>query len=109
MRRMQVLMALWQVWKITRQSKWASSMLSMVWLMLLLYRSRELIESSGLGALCAPLSATQFYKRTHWSFQYLISVSLSLAVAALLAAVFRLQTQESTNFLIQLPFESSLI
>ncbi|KAJ3530014.1 hypothetical protein NM688_g7772 [Phlebia brevispora] len=38
----------------------------------------------GLGALCAPLSATQFYHRTRWSFQYLISVCLALAVTVVL-------------------------
>ncbi|KAF4620264.1 hypothetical protein D9613_001062 [Agrocybe pediades] len=48
----------------------------------------------GAGALCAPLSATQFSQMTHWSFHYLVSLTLSLLNALFLLYVFRLKGQD---------------
>ncbi|KAI0767879.1 MFS general substrate transporter [Irpex lacteus] len=48
----------------------------------------------GIGALLAPLSATQFSNMTHWSFQYLISVGLAVVNLIVLIAVFRGRRQE---------------
>ena len=51
----------------------------------------------GLGALCSPLSATQFSHRERWSFQYLISVGIAVLDAILLMVVFRFKRQEGTS------------
>jgi fucose permease len=48
--------------------------------------------SYGLGAFCAPLLATYFAQRAHWSFHFLFSLGFSLVNVAALAAVFRLRT-----------------
>lgn len=48
----------------------------------------------GFGALCAPLSATQFAQSKHWSFHYLLSLILSLFNLILLAAIFRFRGQD---------------
>ncbi|KIM36781.1 hypothetical protein M413DRAFT_20429 [Hebeloma cylindrosporum] len=48
----------------------------------------------GAGALAAPLSATQFSQMTHWSFHYLVSLSLSIINMVVLAIVFRFKEQD---------------
>ncbi|GLB45221.1 putative related to tetracycline resistance proteins [Lyophyllum shimeji] len=48
----------------------------------------------GAGALCSPLVATQFAQLRHWSFQYLVSLGLSIANTVTLIAVFRFRTQD---------------
>jgi len=48
----------------------------------------------GLGALVAPLIATQFAQLPRWSFHYLVSLVISLTNLALLVWVFRFKTQE---------------
>ncbi|KAI0032847.1 MFS general substrate transporter [Vararia minispora EC-137] len=49
----------------------------------------------GLGAFCAPLSATHFATQTHWSYHYFISLSLAVMNVVFLAAVFRFRDQDS--------------
>ncbi|KAI0701345.1 MFS general substrate transporter [Cytidiella melzeri] len=48
----------------------------------------------GVGALIAPLSATQFANMSRWSFQYLISLGIAFLNTVLLIAVFRGKRQE---------------
>lgn len=48
----------------------------------------------GLGALCSPLSATQFAQRQHWSFHYLISLSIAFLNTVILVVVLRFRTQD---------------
>jgi fucose permease len=48
----------------------------------------------GLGALTAPLVATQFSMQRHWSFHYLISTSLAILNVALIVSVFRFKTAD---------------
>ncbi|EMD35453.1 hypothetical protein CERSUDRAFT_116208 [Gelatoporia subvermispora B] len=48
----------------------------------------------GLGALAAPLAATQFAASSHWSFQYLISAAIGLTNVAVLWYVFRGKNQD---------------
>ena len=45
----------------------------------------------GLGALTAPLVATQFSNMPHWSFHYLVSMAGALINVIYLALAFRLQ------------------
>jgi hypothetical protein len=52
------------------------------------------IHIKGVGALTAPLSATSFAKITHWSFQYLISLGITVINTIFLIAVFRGKRQE---------------
>ncbi|KAF9457967.1 major facilitator superfamily domain-containing protein, partial [Collybia nuda] len=46
----------------------------------------------GAGAMLSPLAATQFAQMAHWSFHYLVSLSLALSNMALLIIVFRLRS-----------------
>jgi fucose permease len=46
----------------------------------------------GVGALCAPLLATWFAPRAHWSFHYIVSTALSLLNVASVLGVYRLRT-----------------
>ncbi|KAI0093476.1 major facilitator superfamily domain-containing protein [Irpex rosettiformis] len=48
--------------------------------------------SYGLGALSAPLVATQFSSQQHWYFHYLISTGLAIINVALISSIFRLKT-----------------
>ncbi|KAH9939471.1 MFS general substrate transporter [Amylocystis lapponica] len=48
----------------------------------------------GLGALSAPLVATQFAQLPHWSFHYLVSLGIALSNTLLLIGVIRFRTQE---------------
>ncbi|KAI0767878.1 MFS general substrate transporter [Irpex lacteus] len=48
----------------------------------------------GVGALIAPISATQFSGMHRWSFQYLISLGIALIDMLLLFTVFRGKRQE---------------
>ncbi|OCH87236.1 MFS general substrate transporter [Obba rivulosa] len=48
----------------------------------------------GLGALVAPLVATQFAESPHWSFHYLISAGISVTNVILLYFVFRGRNQD---------------
>ncbi|GLB45227.1 putative MFS general substrate transporter [Lyophyllum shimeji] len=48
----------------------------------------------GAGALCSPLVATQFAQLTRWSFQYLVSLGLSIVNTLILITVFRFKTQD---------------
>jgi hypothetical protein len=46
----------------------------------------------GLGALVAPLVATQFAQARRWNFHYLTSLAIALSNVLLLAVVFRGRT-----------------
>ncbi|KIY46714.1 MFS general substrate transporter [Fistulina hepatica ATCC 64428] len=48
----------------------------------------------GAGALISPLAATQFSQLKHWSFHYLISMSIATFGALLFACVFRFRTHD---------------
>ncbi|KAF7291768.1 MFS domain-containing protein [Mycena chlorophos] len=48
----------------------------------------------GLGALIAPLVATQFAQKAHWSYHYIITAGISVVSALVFYAVFRGRTQE---------------
>ncbi|KAI0087348.1 MFS general substrate transporter [Irpex rosettiformis] len=48
----------------------------------------------GIGALIAPLPATQFSNMPRWSFQYLISVGIAISNLIALIAVFRGRRQD---------------
>ncbi|THH16127.1 hypothetical protein EW146_g4461 [Bondarzewia mesenterica] len=48
----------------------------------------------GIGALAAPLVATQFAQLHHWSFHYLVSLGIALANTVVLISVFKLKTQD---------------
>ncbi|KAJ4501451.1 major facilitator superfamily domain-containing protein [Lentinula lateritia] len=50
--------------------------------------------SYGAGALCAPLVATQFAQMNHWSFYYLVSLSVATINTVVQIAVFRFKTQD---------------
>ncbi|KAF8827748.1 hypothetical protein HHX47_DHR4000377 [Lentinula edodes] len=50
--------------------------------------------SYGAGALCAPLVATQFAQMDHWSFYYLVSLSVATINTIVQIAVFRFKTQD---------------
>ncbi|KAH7881103.1 MFS general substrate transporter [Lentinula edodes] len=50
--------------------------------------------SYGAGAFVAPLVATQFSAMRHWSFHYLVSLSMVTTNAFLTSAIFRLQSKE---------------
>ena len=49
---------------------------------------------TGVGALIAPLVATQFYKLPRWSFHFLVSLGLSVLNSIFLIIVFRFKTQD---------------
>jgi len=53
-------------------------------------------KDPGAGALAAPLSATQFSQMTHWSFHYLVSLSLSIINLVVLVIVFQFKEQDGT-------------
>ncbi|KAI0265899.1 MFS general substrate transporter [Gloeopeniophorella convolvens] len=48
----------------------------------------------GVGSLVAPFLATKFAQLPRWSFQYLASAGISFVNAIMLAAVFRLRSQD---------------
>ncbi|KAF8877279.1 MFS general substrate transporter [Infundibulicybe gibba] len=48
----------------------------------------------GAGALASPLVATQFAQLKHWSFHYLVSLSLTILNASILSTVFKFRTQD---------------
>ncbi|KAI0346461.1 MFS general substrate transporter [Trametopsis cervina] len=48
----------------------------------------------GVGALVAPLSATQFAKAQHWSYQYIISIGIAVANTIVILVIFRGRRQE---------------
>ncbi|KAF8161502.1 MFS general substrate transporter [Crassisporium funariophilum] len=48
----------------------------------------------GVGALIAPLCATQFAALPHWSFHYLVSLMLALSNTLLLVFVFKFARQD---------------
>lgn len=48
----------------------------------------------GVGALAAPLVATQFAQLHRWSFHYMISLGLTIANAIVLWVVFRFKNQD---------------
>ncbi|PCH35321.1 MFS general substrate transporter [Wolfiporia cocos MD-104 SS10] len=48
----------------------------------------------GLGALCSPLVATQFSTRRHWSYHYLILLSVAFVNTFLLVVIIRFRTQD---------------
>ncbi|KAF5389302.1 hypothetical protein D9757_003451 [Collybiopsis confluens] len=50
--------------------------------------------SYGAGALCAPLVATQFSQLKHWSFHYLVSLSVATINTIVQMAVFRFKNQD---------------
>ncbi|KAI0716680.1 MFS general substrate transporter [Earliella scabrosa] len=49
----------------------------------------------GLGALSAPLVATQFSQLKNWSFHYIVSLGISVTNAIILFAVFRFKDQDT--------------
>ena len=49
---------------------------------------------TGVGALVAPLIATQFYKLPRWSFHFFTSLGISVLNTIFLIAVFRFKTQD---------------
>ena len=51
-------------------------------------------KGPGVGALAAPLSATQFSQMTHWSFHYLVSLSFSIINLVVLVVVFQFKEQD---------------
>jgi hypothetical protein len=50
---------------------------------------------AGVGALCAPLVATQFAQMQRWNFHYFTSLGIAVANVAVLSLVFRFRTEES--------------
>ncbi|KAF9077556.1 major facilitator superfamily domain-containing protein [Rhodocollybia butyracea] len=48
----------------------------------------------GAGALCAPLVATQFAQMKHWSYHYLVSLSVATINTIVQIAVFRFKNQD---------------
>jgi len=52
----------------------------------------------GLGAFCAPFSATQFAQLDRWSFHFMISLGISLSNVAFLATVFGFKSQDGVLF-----------
>lgn len=50
-------------------------------------------QSTGTGALIAPLIATQFASRRHWSFHYLTSCAIAFTNTLLLIWIFKFKTQ----------------
>lgn len=55
-------------------------------------------RNTGLGALTAPLVATVFSTKKHWSFHFLVSVAGSTIATLLLIYVFRGKRQEGGCF-----------
>jgi hypothetical protein len=51
----------------------------------------------GAGALCAPLVATQFAQMKHWSYHYLVSLSIATINTIVQIAVFRFENQDGTS------------
>lgn len=52
----------------------------------------------GLGALCAPLVATQFSQQKRWSFLFVVSLGVAIVNSTICGAVFRLKTQDRESF-----------
>ncbi|KIK69642.1 hypothetical protein GYMLUDRAFT_186853 [Collybiopsis luxurians FD-317 M1] len=50
--------------------------------------------SYGAGALCAPLVATQFSQLKHWSYYYLVSLSVATINTVVQIAIFRFKNQD---------------
>ncbi|ESK97816.1 hypothetical protein Moror_17245 [Moniliophthora roreri MCA 2997] len=48
----------------------------------------------GVGALCAPLVATQFAQLEHWSFHFLFSLGFAVINVAALVLTFRFKSQD---------------
>lgn len=57
-------------------------------------QARTRLGIVGLGALIAPLVATQFSHMHHWSYHYLTSLGISLIDVVLLITIFRFKTQD---------------
>jgi fucose permease len=57
---------------------------------------------SGVGALTAPLVATQFSQLHRWSFHYLASFGVATLNTVLLVCVFKLKAQDGTTFLLDM-------
>ena len=55
---------------------------------------RSLKINTGVGALSAPLVATQFSYLRHWSFHYLVSLAIAILNVVILFIVFGLKTQD---------------
>lgn len=53
----------------------------------------------GVGALIAPLVATQFAGTKHWYFHYLVSLGIASANTVVVSAVFRMKSHDGTLFL----------
>lgn len=52
----------------------------------------------GVGALAAPLVATQFAQLHRWSFHYMTSLGLAIANTIVLVVVFRLKNQDGITY-----------
>lgn len=59
--------------------------------------SSRLTHCAGIGAMSAPLMATQFAQLRHWSYFYLISMGLAMCTFTLSLFVFRLKRMEGRN------------
>lgn len=59
----------------------------------------------GLGALSAPLVATQFSQRKQWSFHFLVSLGIGIFNSIISGSVFQLRTQESESIICIAPFD----
>lgn len=53
----------------------------------------------GVGALTAPLVATQFAQQKRWSFHFLASLGVGIINSIVSGAVFRLKKQDRESFL----------
>ncbi|KAI3602528.1 hypothetical protein WG66_009312 [Moniliophthora roreri] len=52
----------------------------------------------GVGALCAPLVATQFAQLEHWSFHFLFSLGFAVINVAALVLTFRFKSQDGIQY-----------
>jgi len=54
--------------------------------------------SAGLGALLAPLSATQFAQSSQWTFHYVVSLIFALFNTLALTIIFRFRDQDGRSY-----------
>jgi fucose permease len=55
------------------------------------------MDRQGVGALTAPLVATQFTQLHRWSFYYLTSLAVAMLNTVLLICIFRFKTQDGKS------------
>jgi len=61
------------------------------------HRRSASLDCSGVGALTAPLVATQFSQLHRWSFHYLASFGVATLNTVILVCVFKLKGQDGTS------------